>query len=78
MSNSETNPQVPPADNSLTPPTSEDINGIPNLGATWVIFNMKYTEGRRKVKKYYNHLKKVNQMYEREERLRTSDHKDWD
>lgn len=30
MSNSETNPQVPPADNSLTPPTSEDINGIPN------------------------------------------------
>ena len=48
------------------------------LGATWVIFNMKYTEGRRKVKKYYNNLKKVNQMYEREERLRTSDHKDWD
>ena len=38
------------------------------LGATWVIFNMKY----------YNNLKKVNQMYEREERLRTSDHKDWD
>ena len=27
---------------------------------------------------YYNNLKKVNQMYEREERLRTSDHKDWD
>lgn len=48
------------------------------LGATWVIFNVKYTEGRRKVKKYYNNLKKVNQMYEREERLRTSDHKDWD
>ena len=39
---------------------------------------MKYTEGRRKVKKYYNNLKKVNQMYEREDRLRTSDHKDWD
>ena len=48
------------------------------LGATWVIFNMKYTEGRRKVKKYYNNLKKVDQMSEREERLRTSDHKDWD
>ena len=24
----------------------------------WVIFNMKYTEGRRKVKKYYNNLKR--------------------
>lgn len=42
------------------------------LGATWVIFNMKYTEGRRKVKKYYNKPEKGEQMYEREERLRTT------
>lgn len=47
------------------------------LGATYVIFQMKYTEGRRKVKKYYSNLKKVNQMYEREERLRVADNKDW-
>ena len=31
-----------------------------------------------KVKKYYNSLKKVNQMYEREERLKSADNKDWD
>ena len=48
------------------------------LGATYIVFNMKYTEGRRKVKKYYNSLKKVNQMYEREERLKSADNKDWD
>lgn len=47
------------------------------LGATYVIFQMKYTEGRRKVKKYYSNLKKVNQMYEREERLRVVDNKEW-
>ena len=44
------------------------------LGATWVIFNMKYTEGRRKVK-YCNNSEKVNQMYERKN-ASTSDHKD--
>lgn len=47
------------------------------LGATYIIFQMKYTEGRRKVKKYYSNLKKVNQMYEREERLKVVDNKDW-
>lgn len=48
------------------------------LGATYIVFNMKYTEGRRKVKKYYNSLKQVNQMYDREERLKSADSKDWD
>lgn len=48
------------------------------LGATYIVFNMKYTEGRRKVKKYYNSLKQVNQMYDREERLKSADNKDWD
>lgn len=48
------------------------------LGATYVIFHMKYTRGRRKVKQYYNSLKKVNQMYEREERLKSVDNKDWE
>lgn len=48
------------------------------LGATYVIFNVKYTDGRRKVKKYYLSLKKVNQMYEREERLKTTNNADWE
>lgn len=48
------------------------------LTATYIIYNMKYTDGRKKVKKYYSNLKKVNQMYEREERLKTTGDKDWD
>lgn len=48
------------------------------LLATYIVFNMKYTEGRKKIKKYYNSLKKVNQMYEREERLKAPGNKDWD
>ncbi len=48
------------------------------LGATCVVYNVKYTAGRRKVKRYYANVKKVNQMYEREERLRASENKDWE
>ncbi len=47
------------------------------LGVTYIVFHVKYTEGRKKVKKYYASLKKVNQMYEREERLRT-DRAEWE
>lgn len=48
------------------------------MGATYVIYNVKYTQGRRKVKKYYSSLKRVNQMYEREDRLKTVESKDWE
>lgn len=48
------------------------------LGATYIVFNMKYTRGRRKIKKFYSNLKKVNQMYEREERLKSTDNKGWE
>lgn len=48
------------------------------LGATYVIYNVKYTAGRGKVKKYYASLKKVNQMYEREEKLKTTNSSDWE
>ena len=48
------------------------------LGATYIVYNVKYTAGRRKVKRYYTNIKKVNQMYEREERLRVSENKDWE
>lgn len=42
------------------------------LAATYIVYQMKYTAGRRKVKGYYGSLKQVNQMYEREERLRAA------
>lgn len=48
------------------------------LGATCIVFQVKYTEGRKKVKRYYSNLKKVNQMYEREDRLKVTGDKDWD
>lgn len=47
------------------------------LLATYIIFNVKYTYGRKKVKKYYAGLKKINAMYLREERLKSNGNKDW-
>lgn len=48
------------------------------LGATSIVYNVKYTAGRKRVKQYYADVKRVNQMYEREERLRVNDNQDWD
>ena len=48
------------------------------LLATYIIFNVKYTYGRKKVKKYYAGLKKINAMYLREERLKSNGDKDWE
>lgn len=48
------------------------------LGATYIVYNIKYTAGRRKVKRYYMNVKKVNRMYEREERLRSGENRDWE
>ena len=36
---------------------------------TYVVYNMRYTSGRREVKKYYIHLKRVNRIYHDEEQL---------
>lgn len=43
--------------------------------ATFIIYQLRYTAGRRKVKSYYASLKKVNQMYEREEKLKIPEDK---
>ena len=48
------------------------------LLATYIIFNVKYTYGRKKGKKYYAGLKKINAMYLREERLKSNGNKDWE
>lgn len=48
------------------------------LLATYIIYNVKYTYGRKKVKKYYAGLKKINAMYLREERLKSNGNKDWE
>lgn len=48
------------------------------LLATYVVYQLRYTAGRKKVKQYYSSVKKVNQMYEREERLRNPGSRDWD
>lgn len=44
---------------------------------TYLIFQMKYSAGRKKVKQYYSRLKKVNKMYEREDRLKATSGSDW-
>lgn len=46
--------------------------------ATYIVFQVKYTDGRKRVKRYYNSLKRVNQMYEREDRLKAPGNKDWE
>lgn len=48
------------------------------LMATYLVSQVKYTTGRRKVKKYYNNIKKVNKIYEREEKLKSTGNKDWE
>ena len=40
------------------------------LTSTCIVFHVKYTAGRRKVKRYYSSLRKINRVYEREERLK--------
>lgn len=48
------------------------------LAATYITFNMKYTVGRKKVKGFYNNVKKVNKIFSREEKLKTTGMKDWE
>lgn len=48
------------------------------LAVTYAVYNQRYTRGRKRVKKYYNNLKKLSQIYEREEKLKISESKDWD
>jgi hypothetical protein len=46
------------------------------LVITYAVANQRYTSGRRKVKQYYSSLKKVDRMYERDERLKMPEEKD--
>ena len=39
------------------------------LLATYIVYHIRYTKGRQKIKKYYIHLKKVNRIYHEEEQL---------
>ena len=39
------------------------------LFVTYIVYYIRYTKGRQKVKKYYRHLKKVNRIYSEEDRL---------
>ena len=48
------------------------------MAITYFVYNRRYTKGRREVKKYYGNLKKLNQLYEREDKLKMSENKDWE
>lgn len=48
------------------------------LLTTYIVFHARYTKGRKKVKRYYNGLKKINAMYARDERLKMNGSKDWE
>ena len=51
---------------------------IAYMAITYFVYNRRYTKGRREVKKYYGNLKKLNQLYEREDKLKMSENKDWE
>lgn len=40
------------------------------LAASYIVFQVRYTNGRKKVKQYHNSLKRINAIYTREERLK--------
>lgn len=48
------------------------------LVITYLVYNSRYTAGRRKVKKYYSSLKSVNKIYAREDKLKSSGNRDWE
>ena len=43
---------------------------------TYIIYNRRYTKGRRQVKEYYNRLKRVSSLYREEENISNTD--DWE
>ena len=45
---------------------------------TYVVYHLRYSEGRKKVKKYFSSLKKINNIYEREEKIKAPVHRDYD
>lgn len=48
------------------------------LLVTYVVYQVRYTHGRKLVKLYYKNLKSINKIYEREERLKSPAQKDWE
>lgn len=48
------------------------------LAVTYAVYNSRYTRGRKRVKRYYNNIKKLNRIYEREDKLKMSEHRKWD
>ena len=48
------------------------------LIATYVVYHLRYSKGRKKVKKYYASLKKINNIYAREDKLKAAAQKDDD
>ena len=43
---------------------------------TYIIYNRRYTKGRKQVKEYYNRLKRVSSLYREEENISNTD--DWE
>lgn len=43
------------------------------LGLTYVIYSRRYKKGRREFREYYHALKKVNELYRREEKAERTD-----
>lgn len=40
------------------------------MGITYIVYQIRYSRGRKKLKTYFGHIKRVNGMYDREEKLK--------
>ena len=48
------------------------------LGATYIVYQFRYTHRRKLVKGYYKNLKEISNIYEREEKLKTPAQQEWE
>lgn len=46
------------------------------LVATYIVYHIRYSKGRKKVKKYYASLKKINNIYAREDKIKAPAQRD--
>lgn len=48
------------------------------LIVTYIVYQIRYTHRRKLVKAYYNNLKEISDIYEREERLKSPAQQEWE
>ena len=48
------------------------------LTVTYIVYQVRYSSKRKQVKEYYKNLKDINNVYEREEKLKSPTQEEWE